>query len=341
MFAWLRSGFVFAALGGTILLPATADAQWFGWGWGWDEPAWTSYYPGSYGGGYSGGGYYSGGYGAYYAPGGCGCDPCGCAPCGCDPCGCNPCGSACGTGGCSGGNCAGGNCAYDAPANGAPVPDPNVDAPPVRPRTTPNSTTPRTSPRTTPRGVDDAPEFEAPARGVDPMEPRARPGATDPLDNPQPYPRRPTREPIDPGTGAVDPFDASNPDAPRGGTGTRSPGLRDNSTAPASGIDRRPGNTFDPLDPATDKSFGTQKPELPADGESTIRQRKPAETPAVDDGTGQDNVTPRLELKATSAPFVPKARLATLSRPTTASRTVAKPAVRDWSAAMSEPRWLR
>ena len=137
MFALLRTGSVLAAITLTSALPSTAEAQWFGWGWDWGwgpgyyEPAgaWTSYYPGSYA--YGG---YGGGYGSYYAPGGCCAPACGCDPC-CSPCG--PCGScgACGLRSCAGGNCAGGNCAYDAPANGAPIPDPNADMPPNRPRT--------------------------------------------------------------------------------------------------------------------------------------------------------------------------------------------------------------
>ncbi|HUQ68349.1 MAG TPA: hypothetical protein VM165_02430 [Planctomycetaceae bacterium] len=333
MFSLLRTGSVLAAM--TLALPASADAQWFDWNWGWGQDyyqpagAWTSYYPGSYG--------YSGYGGGYYAPGGC-CNPCACNPC-CDPCG----GSACGAGGCASGNCAGGNCAYDAPAGGAPVPDPNVDTPPLRSRTAP-------TPRTRSGDPADAPTFESPTRGTDPADgttpfpPRSR--STNPLDDVEPLPRRnrsiDSADPADTGT---DPFDR---DGTRGGTGTGagSRNFRDNSTAPTGGTRPRTGTGSDGglLDPANDPDFGgSKKIEIPEAEGTVIKPRTPAKTPAVDDGKDAGVDGPRLDLKATSAPVVPKTRLASHARNATvaAPRTARTPVIRDWSAAMNDARVVR
>jgi hypothetical protein len=338
MFALLRTSSVIAVLGLTAVWPTSASAQWYdGWGWGWggwNEPGWTSYYPGSYGYGYTA----SYGGGGYYGPGGC-CDPCACNPCGCNPCG----GGACGLGGCASGNCAGGNCAngncaggncaYDAPANGAPVPDPNTntDSPPLRNRTTPTPRSPAVDP-------NDNRTFETPMRNTDPMDEIER---TVPRSRSTTPPRARPFESTDPGTGSSDPFDTTNPS--RSGTDGTSSGrnFRDNSTAPAGGTARPSGS--DPLrDPATDGGFeGSRKPELPTGTETVIPKRKPAETQDIQDGSDADTNGPRLDLKATTSPIVPKTRLAGHSRTVTSARTAKTPVLNDWSAAMAEPRTLR
>lgn len=322
--------------------PSTASAGSF-WNWGYPGYANSSFYaPGgtwaAYGPSYFGPSSGCCGSGSCGASGcgscqtaynfGCGCDPCGCSPCGGSCGGCDSCGS-CGMGGCSSGNCANGNCGLNAaPADMAPRPeDPNsLPQPSTNPAPSSND---RVPPRRTfdnePSGTD-APMYEPPATNpmVDPM--------------------------LDP---ATDGFGPTNPGRTNPGTSPRpfggGSGIRTNEPAPADGsfpsrtTPRRPAPTSapteDPLDPASNPvdGFGASKPVLPGES-ATGSPMTPAPADAIEvqepEANNEDlNRGPRLDLKSTTAPVVPKTRLAVQPRGQTVAAQQRPLAREEWSVA--------
>lgn len=287
-----------------------------------------------------------------YAPG-CGCNPCGCNPCGCDPCGCSSCvGGNCGIG-CADGSCASGNCGWNATTTSDPIPDPNLNAEPVRPRT-PGATTPAPGTTAPPRRTfeDDAPRYEPPTTRPnfrdDPMSPPA--GGADPLGPVDPFgpatapPSRPAPSRVPMGT---DPMEDGF--APRPGP-ARPPGTVDPFDAPSGGFEA--GRIELPGVEETEPANATPAPTLPRPrpvDAVPVDDRDAA--PAGDDPTATDEQParlqrplsgPALDLITTTSPIAPRTRMAIRGGFTAPSvaRTPLQPRS-EWSAAPTDIRIVR